>query len=86
MEVKMDYAQIIGMVKERNRLFKALQEIQQIAEDGSDSQSKIIAAKCKDALKSRPNRLSKKTKQFIEDFEYRQELISSGEIYERFQV
>lgn len=85
MEVKIDYKQIIGMVKERNRLFKALQEIQQIAENNSDSQSKTIAAKCKDALKSRPNILSSKTKQFIEDCEYRQELISSGEIYEKFE-
>lgn len=86
MKVETDYAQIIGMVKERNRLFKTLQEIQQIAENSSDSQSKIIAAKCKDALKSHSNKLSKKTKQFMEDYEHRRELILSGEIYEKLQV
>jgi hypothetical protein len=84
MNVEIDYKQIVGMVKERNRLFKALLEIQEIAENSSDS--KLIVAKCKDALKSRPNILSKKTKEFIEDYEYRQEMILSGEIYEKFQI
>lgn len=90
MLVEADYKQIVGGVKERNRFFRALQEIQKIAEnvDGNnfEAQSKLIAETCKDALKRRPNVLSKKTKQLIEAREYDAEYILSGEFMEQFQV
>ncbi len=86
MYLQNDHMQIIGMVKERNRLFRALQEIQQITENNSDSQSQLITTKCKEALKSEPNILSKSAKQFIEEYEWHLESILSGEIYEKFEV
>ncbi len=90
MLVEMDYKQIVGEVKERNRFFKALQEIQKIAENidenNFEAKSKLIAETCKKALKSRPNILSKKTKQLLKDYEYAAEYILSGEFIEQFEV
>lgn len=90
MLVEIDYKQIVGEVKERNRFFKALQEIQKLAENlnanNHEAQSALIAETCKDALKKRPNKLSKKTKQFLEEREYDAEYILSGEFMEQFQV
>lgn len=90
MFVEVAYKQIVGEVKERNRFFKSLQKIQKIAEsideNNFEAQSELIAKTCKDALKSRPNILSKKTKQLLEDYEYEAEYILSGEFIEQFEV
>jgi hypothetical protein len=59
MWVYADYVSVVGEVKERNRLFKALNEIREIARfncKGEISlelieQFKLIAQKCDDALK-----------------------------------
>lgn len=89
MSVKVDYKQILGEVKERNRFFKALKEIQEIAENTNENnfeaQSELIGEMCKQTL-SCPNTLSKKMEEFAEDYEVHQETILSGEIYERFQI
>jgi len=58
MWVHADYSQVVGEVKERNRFFKALTEIKEIAllshnkEMPSElaDQFKLIAKKCDDAL------------------------------------
>ncbi|CAN5225357.1 hypothetical protein BH20ACI1_BH20ACI1_02270 [soil metagenome] len=90
MLVEIDYKQIVGEVKERNRFFRALQEIQKIAENTDENnyeaQSRLIAERCKDELKRRPNIVSKKMKQLIEDREYMAEYILSGEFMEQFEV
>ncbi len=90
MYMQMVYKQIVGEVNERNRFFKALQEIQKIAENIDENNfealSELIAKTSKQALKSRPNKLSKKMKEFMKDLESNQEVILSGEIYEKFQV
>ena len=90
MLVKADYKQIVGGVKERNRFFRALQEIQKIAENidenNFEEQSELITETCKDALKRRPNKISKKTKQLLEDYDYDAEYILSGEFMEQFEV
>ncbi len=90
MLVEIDYKQIVGEVKERNRFFKVLQEIQKFAENidekNFEAQSKLIAETCKDALKRRPNKISKKTKQLLEDYDYQSEYILSGEFMEQFEV
>lgn len=90
MLVEIEYKQIVGEVKERNKFFKALQEIQEIAkhidENNFEAQSELIAKICKVALKSRPNTISKKTKQLLEDYDYDTEYILSGEFIEQFEV
>lgn len=90
MYVQADYKQIVGEVKERNRFFKALQEIQKLAENIDENnfqaQSEMIAKTCEDALKRRPNKLSKKTKQLLEDYDYDAEYILSGEFLEQFEI
>ena len=90
MLVKIDYKQIVGEIKERNRFFRALQEIQKLAEnvdeENFEAQSELIAETCKDALKRRPNKISKRTKQLLEDYDYDAEYILSGEFMEQFQV
>lgn len=89
MLVKTDYKQMVGEVKERNRFFKALQEVQKLAKNTNktshEAQSALIADICKDALKKRPHKISKKTKQSLEDREYNAEYILSGEFMEQFQ-
>ena len=60
MFVKADYQQIIEGVKERNRLYKALIEIESIAENSSSFEDletyqkhlQIILEKCKKALEN----------------------------------
>lgn len=90
MLVETDYKQTIGEVKERNRFFKALQEIQKIAENinkhNFETQSELIAKTCKDALRSRPNKISRKTNQILKEYDYEAEYILSGEFMEQFQV
>lgn len=90
MLVKIDYKQIVGEVKERNRFFNALQEIQKLAgnidENNFEAQSELIAKTCKDALKRRPNKISKQTNQLLEDYNYEAEYILSGELMEQFEV
>ena len=59
MWVHADYSQVVGEVKERNRFFKALNEIKEIALLNSSKeiplelaeQFKLIAQKCDDTLK-----------------------------------
>lgn len=90
MLVEIDYKQIVGEVKERNSFFKALQEIQKIAENidekNFEAQSELIVKTCQDVLKRRPNKISKKTKQLLKDYDYDAEYILSGEFMEQFQV
>jgi membrane-associated HD superfamily phosphohydrolase len=90
MLVEIDYKQIVGEIKERNRFFKALQEIRKLAdnidENNFEVQSKLIVETCKDALIKRPNKISKKTKQLLEEYDYEAEYILSGEFMEQFQV
>jgi len=58
MWVHADYSQVVGEVKERNRFFRALTEIKEIALLHSnkeiplelEEQFKLIAQKCDDAL------------------------------------
>jgi hypothetical protein len=89
MLVQIDYKQIVGEVKERNKLFKALQEVQKIAdgieENNFESQSNLIVEMCKEALKRRPNKTSKHTEQLLEQFDYDIEYILSGEFMEQFE-
>lgn len=89
MTVEIDYKQIVGAVKERNRYFRALQEIQKIAEslneNNFEAQSKLIAEVCKAALKKQPNKISKAAGQFPEQYDYDSEYILSGEFAEQFQ-
>ncbi len=90
MLVEIDYKQIVGEVKECNKFFRALQEIQKIAESIDENnfqeQSELIAKTCKDSFKRRPNILSKKTKQKLEEYDYDAEYILSGEFMEQFEV
>ena len=59
MWVHADYSQVVSEVKERNRFFKALKEIKEIALLNSSreipfelaEQFELIAQKCDDALK-----------------------------------
>lgn len=59
MEVKTDYQSIVKEVKERNRLFLALQKVREIAADSivesisedAKKQFELIVQKCDNALK-----------------------------------
>lgn len=59
MEVKTDYQSVVKEVKERNRLFLALQQVREIAavsiiesiSEDAKRQFELIVQKCDDALK-----------------------------------
>ena len=60
---EVDYQQVVGEVSERNRFFKALLEIQKIAENingnNFEAQSDSITEICRQALKNKSITTSK---------------------------
>ena len=90
MYIPLEFIELIDVVKECNELRNVLQKIKNIVEktdeSNFDSQSKLIAEICKEALENKPKILSKTKSELLEDYEYHIESILSGEFNEQFEV
>ncbi len=89
MYVPLDFYELIDVVKECNRLRKVIREVEKIAakpdESNFETQSKLVAKTCKEALKNKPKILSKTKSQLLDDYAYHLESIMSGEYSEQFE-
>ena len=90
MYIPQDFKELIDVVQECNQLRSILQEVKSIAENANENnfedQSNLIASTCEEALKNKPNILSKTKSELLEDWEYHIESILSGEFNEQFEV
>lgn len=89
MYIPLQFLDLIDLVEECKRLRKILQEIEKTAkktnEDNFEVQSKLIAARCKEALKNKSYLLSRTKKELLEGCESHIESIISGEYMEQFE-